>query len=87
MGIAAIETRDHTQIKQDPPSMFLYSQGCLVKPVAHQDARLNPPTAVWWPSGCPVTGSIQIEGFAWGLLEHTQNHARKLRALRPIPTH
>ena len=77
MGIAAIETRDHTQIKQDPPSMFLYSQGCLVKPVAHQDARLNPPTAVWWSPGCPPPGLHSNGGLRAGFAGAHPKHRQE----------
>ena len=63
MGIAVIDTRECPQTPTRLTSVPLCSSERPNGLAAHQDTYLNPPTAVWWPPGCPVVRAHSNRGL------------------------
>ena len=63
MGIAVIDTRECPQTPTRLTSVPLCSSEHPNGLAAHQETYLNPPTAVWWPPGCPVVRAHSNKGL------------------------
>ena len=63
IGIAVIDTREHPQTPTRLPPVPLNSSERPNGLAAHQDAHLKPPTAAWWPPGCPPPGLHSNRGL------------------------